>query len=129
MSMLRYVTSEDYINEAVAAELKAAHTAEGLSRKQLAAKTGIPMVSLERFLNAKRDISVRTLGLIADASNIDPAEIMERAQKRARRLASEASATNVTKFPPLNAEDTGEIEMYPGAVAAYRDAEADTDEE
>jgi transcriptional regulator with XRE-family HTH domain len=129
--MLRYVISDAYINEAVAAELKAAHTAEGLTRKQLSAATGIPMVSLERFLNAKRDINVRILGLIAAASNADPAEIMERATRRAARLAAAASEAggNVTAFPTLNTENTGEIDMYRGDKAAYRDPEADEDEQ
>jgi len=131
MSTLDYVNYVDYLNQAVAAELKAAYVAERLNQTRLSEITGISMVTLQRVLAGTRDVTVANLGKISAASKVDPETIMERAIARAQRLAAEAAseaASNVKDFPALDLDDTGAIDAYQGDKAAYRDPEADTDE-
>jgi transcriptional regulator with XRE-family HTH domain len=121
------VDIKDFINQAIAGELRAEQNKRKLSQAELSKRSGIPIATMQRLLTGKYDIRAEALVAVATAIGADPADVMRDAVKYAEQLLSEVT-DNVTAFPGLNADDTGEIDTYAGAKAAYRDPEADTDE-
>lgn len=75
-------TPADTMNSAIATVLRAEKAAQKLTYPNLAEATGIPAVSLKRYLAGERDITVRVLALIAQALNMTPGEIWAKALER-----------------------------------------------
>jgi transcriptional regulator with XRE-family HTH domain len=126
------IKTED-INQALAAELRAAKGAAKLSVRVLVERSGLATATLNRMLNGERDIKVSQLYLLADALGVSPVQLVERAVERARGMEAattdeqrvSSAPSNVTPLRPSTAED---LDKYAGPRAAYRDEEADTDE-
>ena len=122
-------------NLALAAELRAEAAAIGLSHKALAEKAGIPYGNVVKTMSAVRHTTVTDLVKLAVALGLTPSDIATRTVTRmggmevviasARAEASGAPA-NVTPLRPRTAE---EVDAYAGDKAAYRDPEAETDED
>lgn len=122
-------------NLALAAELRAEAAAVGLSHKALAEKAGVPYGNVVRTMSAQRHTTVTDLVKLAGALGITPADIASRIVARmggmdaviadARGEVSEG-LHNVT---PLRPDTAADVDAYTGAKAAYRDPEADTDED
>lgn len=70
---------------AVAAELRAERGAKQLTVAEVADRSGIPEVSLQRYLSGKRDLATSKFAAIALALEVDPGEILDRATKRVER--------------------------------------------
>jgi transcriptional regulator with XRE-family HTH domain len=126
----------DFINSSIAAVFRAAASEEGLTQKNLSDMTGINMTRMQRLLSDKSAFDVEVVALLADAVKVSPAEIMERAEKRAhRKLVAAMSEAGATVTPiskgftqeQADALSTEEIESSL-IQAAYRDPEANTDE-
>lgn len=125
--------SKDDINQALAAEIRAAKGAAKLPVRVLVERSGIATATLNRILNGEREIKVTQMYLLADALGVAPAHLIERAVQRAEGMAAAAAeeqrlsdaSSNVTFLRPGTAD---EIDKYAGPRAAYRDEEADTDE-
>jgi transcriptional regulator with XRE-family HTH domain len=77
-----------YINAALAAELRAAKAILNITQQRLSDESGIPMRTLTRVLAGDRDIDVRQLGALAGPLGVSPADLIERATKRAENLAA-----------------------------------------
>lgn len=81
------------INEATAQAIQAERAIAGLTVRALSERSGIPMSSLMRVLQAERDIKVRQVADLAAAFDIHPHEIVERAEqilaRQERRNAAE----------------------------------------
>lgn len=67
--------------EAAAAELRAAQGRASLTDTALAAKSGIPVVTLRRYLKGTRDTPASALFKIADAMGISPGTLLDDAMK------------------------------------------------
>jgi transcriptional regulator with XRE-family HTH domain len=70
------------LNSAVAIELNAYLQESGVTRRELAEKTGMHYVTVGRLLLGQRDIDLRVVGLFADALGFQPRELIERAERR-----------------------------------------------
>lgn len=73
------------LNGAVAAVLRGERAATGLTLDQLAEKSGISLTSVQRFLQAKRDINVAVLAALAEALDTTPEAVVAAAQERLAR--------------------------------------------
>lgn len=73
------------INGAVAALLRAERTARGLTLDELSERAGIPAVSVQRFLAARRAINVETLTTLSRALDVSPLDILAQAMTQAGR--------------------------------------------
>lgn len=86
------------LNAAVAAQLRAEIAAANLSEKALAELADVNYTSLRRWLGREkgneRHIDVAVLAAIAKALNLDPAEIIQRAEQR--MAADVATVTNLS---------------------------------
>ncbi len=69
---------------AVAAELRAERAATRMSIRTLSEESGIPEVSLNRYLSGKRDIPGSVLLSLGEALSIDPGVLLDRAARRAQ---------------------------------------------
>lgn len=69
------------INEATAKAISAERAIAGLTIRELAVKSGIPLTSLQRVLSAEREIKINQIALIATALDVYPHEIVENAEK------------------------------------------------
>ena len=126
----------DFINASIADVFRAAYREENMTQQNLSDRTGIPMSTMQRLMSGKSTFDVNQVALISEAVKLSPVEIMLRAEKRAHRKLVEsmsdagATVTPISKgFTQEQADrmTTGEIESSL-IQAAYRDAEADTDE-
>lgn len=90
------------LNAAVAAELRAEAGAKRLSDKALAEKAGVNYASLRRWLGKdtgnERHIDVAVLSTLADALEISPVEIVDRARKRVDVVWNDEVSLNVTSI-------------------------------
>lgn len=124
----------DFANQAMADVITSAYSEERLTQKQLAARTGITGVTLQRILAGKRDIDWTQIYLLADAVGIELTELVERAERRAAKLADEAVARQMSDgggtVTPIRkrVEDMSVEELEKLPHAATRDPEMDTDE-
>ena len=66
---------------AAAAELRAAQARASLTDKALAERSGIPVVTLRRYLKGERDTPASALFKIADALGIKPGRLLDDALK------------------------------------------------
>lgn len=104
------------INEATAQAIQAERAIAGLTVRALSERSGIPMSSLMRVLQAERDIKVKQVAELAAAFDIHPHEIVERAEqilaRQERRDAAEHG--RVVEFPASESRPSG---VPLGAVA------------
>lgn len=77
----RILAHMDKYVEAAAAELRAAQGRADLTDTALAAKSGIPVVTLRRYLKGTRDTPSSALFKIADALGISPGALLDDAMK------------------------------------------------
>lgn len=114
----------------MAAEIKAERVAQDMTIKGLAEKSGVPEGTLNRMTSKDiRDINITQMSLIAGALGLDLAELVKRAEARARRLAmSEATGTNVTQLRSKSFNELTVEELDNLPYAANRDPEAQEDE-
>lgn len=70
------------LNDAVAEELRRERGAQRISISELARRSGIPEVSLGRYLNGKREINVAVLASVAAGLGVNPAHLITEAQRR-----------------------------------------------
>lgn len=75
------------INGAVAAELRAERAALGLTQEQVSGLSGIPLVTVQRLLAAKRAIDVEQLDKLARALGTTAERVMVNAVARLSRSA------------------------------------------
>ena len=105
------------INEATAQAIQAERAIAGLTVRALSERSGIPMSSLMRVLQAERDIKVKQVAELAAAFDIHPHEIVERAEqilaRQERREAAEHGG-RVVEFPSGESRPSG---VPLGAVA------------
>lgn len=73
------------LNGAVAAELRAEKAAQNLTNQDLAERSGIPVVSVQRYLAPKRAIDVEVLEQLAEALGKTATEIVIAAEQRLGR--------------------------------------------
>ncbi|MCH5645117.1 helix-turn-helix domain-containing protein [Gordonia sp. ABSL49_1] len=76
-------TSEDALNQAVGAELRAERARIGWSRDETAERAGVPVRTLQRYEDGSRAIPVPVLWRLLTAFAVDFAEF-ERAVTRTR---------------------------------------------
>ena len=74
--------SPQTLNSAVAIELTAYLSESGITRIELAEKTGMHEGSVGRLLRGQRDIDLRVIELFAYALNFEPRELIKRAEHR-----------------------------------------------
>lgn len=118
----------DTTNQAAADVLEGARNEKRLTQEQVAAASGIPLVTLQRALSGKTALKVGPFLAICAAIGVDPGEIMARVTNRAKEL-SVVADTNVIQLRPkpveeMTVEEIEGIERY----AANRDPEASEDE-
>ena len=72
------------IADRVAAEVKAAMKDEGISQREMARRTGIPLNTLSARLNPRsiRPFTMGELGLVLDTLNISLVELAVRAERK-----------------------------------------------
>lgn len=79
-------TSHDQgINGAVAALLREERLAQVLTLEELAARSGIPAVSVQRFLAARRAINLEVLLALSHGLGISPVDVMAQAMDQVKR--------------------------------------------
>lgn len=71
---------DKYVN-AAAAELRAAQGRAGLTDTALSERSGIPVVTLRRYLKGTRDTPASALFRIAEAVGISPGRLLDDALK------------------------------------------------
>lgn len=74
------------LNGALAAAMRAERAANGLTLDQVADRSGIPLVSVQRYMAGKRAIDVAALAALADALDLTPRELIEAAEGRLARM-------------------------------------------
>jgi transcriptional regulator with XRE-family HTH domain len=126
----------DFINVSIADVFRAAYREENMTQQNLSDKTGIPMSTMQRLMSGKSTFDVNQVARISEAVKVSPAEIMDRAEKRAHRKLVEAmseagaTVTPISKgFTQAQADALSTDEIESSLIqAAYRDPEANTDE-
>ena len=120
------------LNGAVAAELRAEKAAQNLTNQDLADRSGIPIVSVQRYLVPKRAIDLVVLEQLAAAVGKTPAEIVEAAERRLARMVQDPAAGS-GGFPAsvrdqVEAEVAAAVDRVNARVRGTRPAAAhDTD--
>lgn len=76
------------MNGAVAAALSGMLRESGMRQVDLAERSGIPAVSVQRYLDAKRPINIEVLMHLATALNATPMDVMKRAMEIRERKGS-----------------------------------------
>lgn len=127
--MFHMDTKNSPINRAMAAEIKGARVAAGLTTEQLAEATGISVPTLNRMSSRDiRDINITQMAAIAEAVKVPLVELIERAERRATDM-SVAAANNVSKIHPREMT-ADQLDSYRGDKAADGfDEEADAPED
>lgn len=77
------------MNGAVAAALSGMQRESGMRQIDLAERSGIPAVSVQRYLDAKRPISMEVLLHLATALGVTPMDVMKRAMEIHARKAGQ----------------------------------------
>lgn len=113
-------------SRALAATVRAERAARNLTQKELGRLAGIEERMIRRIEGEETEVKVPVFVKLAAAFNLTSPQLMELVT--ARLPVSEPS-DNVRAFPELDPDDTGAIDAYEGAKAAYRDPEADVDEQ
>lgn len=76
------MTHDVGLNGAVVAVLREERAAAGLTLEEVAGRAGIPVVSVQRFLSARRRMTMDTFDALCGALGLDPVEVMGRAERR-----------------------------------------------
>jgi len=76
---------EEAMVAAVSAVIKMEMVGHGLRQQDVAEAVGIHRETLSRYLGGKKEMPVGTFFQVAQVLGVSPAEIMERAEERARR--------------------------------------------
>lgn len=84
-------THKSGLNGAVAAELRGEMSAQRLTQTDLSARSGVPVVSIQRYLAATRPIDVEVLDRLAHALGTSAHEVMLAAAQRLARMGEEGS--------------------------------------
>ncbi len=66
--------------------MRGERAAKGLSLEQVADRSGIPVVSVQRYIAGKRAIDVAILAALAEALELSPRELIEAAESRLSRM-------------------------------------------
>ena len=75
-------TYGDHLSIVVAQQLQAERAIKGWSYRELAARSGLKEQSVMRYLTGKRDIPITEVGLMADALDLTPTDLLRRAVER-----------------------------------------------
>ncbi|MDN4616452.1 helix-turn-helix transcriptional regulator [Leifsonia sp. F6_8S_P_1B] len=120
---------------ALAAEIRAERAASGLTQAQLADKAGINYETLKLLLKGTRPINISQIVQLAQAFDISPADLVERAMDRASRM-SDGSTTpsteNKSDVDPrgMSAGQLDQLRQGDVALAAHpNDPESEQDEQ
>ncbi|MBF6135845.1 helix-turn-helix transcriptional regulator [Nocardia otitidiscaviarum] len=70
------------LREIVAAQLRGVLAEHGVTRPEVAARTGFHPSTIYRLTNAERPIELEVLYVIADAVGFDPGEFMDTAKRK-----------------------------------------------
>ena len=70
------------IQSAIADQLRAERTIQGITLDGLAQKVGVSKITVHRYLHAQRDIPITTLADICEALGVTMGEIIRRAEER-----------------------------------------------
>jgi len=121
-------------NQALAAEINGERAAQGLTQRQLAAKSGVNYHTLLNVLDGSRDINVTQIVKLAAAFDLDPSELVERAMTRAERMSagSTTSSTEKTLKDPreMDAEELEKLRQDDVDLAAHpKTPESEQDEQ
>lgn len=73
------------LTAALAAELSGARAAARMTIDLVAASTGISKSSLLRLFNARREITMQDIARLGELFDVEPVELMRRAQERLDR--------------------------------------------
>lgn len=76
----------DALTQAVADELVASRAAKRWTQRQVIDATGISKSKLIRIEAGRQPINTYDIALITDALDVEPQELMQRAEVRARKL-------------------------------------------
>lgn len=118
------------LNRAMAAVLRGAIASEGISQKQLAAKTGYSLATIQRNLAGERKFNIDQVEKIANALGMSAADLMSRAVEWRSTRMSEAAPDNVTQLQPRKrVEDMTVEEIEKLKHAATVDPEMDEPEQ
>lgn len=98
------------MNSAVAAALRAELAVAGVSQNELARQTGIPQVSLQRYLADKRPITIEVLDAVAHALGMTILQVFEEAERR--RMATPFDGPT-PRTSPAPAQRTGSHPALP----------------
>jgi len=110
------------INEATARAIAAERAISGMTVRELAARAGIPERSLMRVLQAEREIKVLQVAQLAEAFEIYPHEIIERAEViMARGDKEKPSLGGSVHAFPARTPAAGTTVAGPRVVAAMED--------
>ena len=110
------------INEATARAIAAERAISGLTVRELAARAGIPERSLMRVLQAEREIKVVQVAQLAEAFDIHPHEILERAEVILARAERDRPALEATVHAfPSRPSVAGTTVAEPRVIAAMED--------
>lgn len=104
------------MNEATAKAISAERAIAGITIRDLSDRTGIPMSSLMRVLQAEREIKVNQVAKIAAAFEVYPHDLIEHAE----RILERSKPTRPVLLPPMS--DAGEtLPRSSDAIAAHED--------
>lgn len=90
------------INEATSKAIGAERAIAGMTIRELAEKSGIPLTSLQRVLQAEREIKINQVAQIASALGVYPHEIVEHAERILERENRTAPVVSLPSFPALS---------------------------
>lgn len=114
------------INRAMAAEIKGARIAAGLSVEALSEQSGLTVGTLNRMSSKDvRDINITQMHLIAKAVGVPLAELVQRAEANAARKVGAMSDGGADNDDHEAAYRKGDLDL----AAQQRDAESDLDEQ
>lgn len=94
------------MNDAVAAVLRAEVAVLGLSLNELEERTGIPKVSIQRYLAGTRPITIGTVTTIADAIGMSLQQVIIEAQRRLPMF-SPPEKRDAIETDPISPEPAG----------------------
>lgn len=83
------------MNAAVAATLRAERVVLGLSHTELEARTGIPKVSIQRYLAGTRPLTIDTLNTLAAALGMSLEQAIGEAQRRLPQFTADQEVPRV----------------------------------
>lgn len=83
-----HMDTPESIARQVSAEIRAAMKLAGMSQRDMAAKTGIPLVTLGRRLTGGKPFDIAELAAVASTLNIGVVDLMLRAERASSKAAA-----------------------------------------